>query len=335
MSLPNPAEPSPEYPSSRKRIFAPRKKRAFLSFRRKSDFVLFLLCATMLAAAVTLFVFVQRQRPAAPAGVENGKQAVMEQAPPPAEAVVVGGAAGNLDISARSFDAGLSGEAVVSTAAAALAGAGSAPAPEQPLVPVGEPIPSENPAPSAAPPAETKRAASKTAMPMPRRPAAPVKPSAPIELLAGATPWRVEDTAEGWAYARLTETGGRAALRVTYSLQKARRVRVTQTSLWDLRGQERLRFLVKGGGAESSLDVHLTDADGTVVGGSIPRRARPGKWAPYDMPLSSLEVKAPGRNGRFDRRRVKEVSFAVADEPSAGGSGEIFLSEVAFHPAAN
>lgn len=273
------------------RVLTPRRKRTFLSFRRKSDLVWFLASLVMFSGGVTAFFlavfFIGRPREpipvpvAAPLPVPTESPLPELPVPPPAE------------IPEKK---------------------GPPPAPPSRAGDRGR----------ASAPRVLPRA---TAPP----PVAPSDPNARPYVLfheVGTFKTLVENRAT--IDVEQVQSVGEPAIQLTYDLAQGNWVQCYVNIRENFSGYSRVQFLFSGEGAKNTLEFKIVDADGTVAGMSWPQQTGKKGWNVVDLLLSDLPY-LRGGNSTLDLKRVRQIYFSIAVKPGdRGGHGRVTIRGVTF-----
>jgi hypothetical protein len=277
------------------RVFTYKRKRALLSFRRKRDLIFFFANLTLFVFSATVLIF-KVQFSAVPAGQTPREAETPEKmSSPPAASLNT-----------------------------PLVSAESTPPPrdEAPAAPVVKKAPAEA-RPSAPTPASGPVRKPKSA-------AVPVPAYEPLTVIRG---WRVvTDSNDGRTVAPVI-VNGENTIRVNHEYGRGRWIQVENTGKMDLGRFKRLRFACKGGGEGNTLEIRITDTDGTVYGAFWDDVTKAGKWISIDIPLKELRLFSPGSDRNLDWRRIARISLSVSgtsEQRQASGKSEFLLAQMRF-----
>jgi hypothetical protein len=120
-------------------------------------------------------------------------------------------------------------------------------------------------------------------------------------------------------------------LQLQYDLRRGDRVACFAGMRVNLARCERVRLILQGEGPANTLQIQLTDADGSMVGYSWPDGTDSPQWTATEVPLNEMRH-FPGGDGFMDWTRVTTVQFNVTKANGGqGGRGTVTLKEIKFY----
>lgn len=120
---------------------------------------------------------------------------------------------------------------------------------------------------------------------------------------------------------------GSKCLRIQYDLSRGERVECFAPVTVNLARCDRVRLVFQGEGSANTLDIRVTDADGSTVGYTWPDRTKSPPWTASEIPLDEM-THFGGGDGFMDWTRVTTIQFTISK--SNGGRGQITLQEIKF-----
>lgn len=287
------------------KVLTPRRKRTFLSFRRKSDLIWFIVSLSMFSGGLTaLIVFtvtLARGRQGAPAAVVASTPLSTGRSPLP-EPALVGPAA-------PSTPRPVPGK------------------PERSVRPVASvPVRKAFPLPLEQKPRES--------------PSAPLSKPVPIPttrhegkaflLIQQADSFKT--AVGGAAIITVTPTAvlDDPAVQMTYDLSRGDWAQFYLDVQENFSTFSRVQFLFNGAGANNTLELRLVDADGTCMGTSWSRQTGRKEWTVVNLPLADLTY-LWGGDSFLDLKRVRRIIFVVSKKRGdKGGRGRVTIRGIKF-----
>lgn len=277
------------------RVLTPRHKRAFLSFRRKSDLLWFFTSVIMFsggtAAFVLAVVFIGKAREPIPSLV----------VPPPLAPVA----------------AALPEPLPPSLAEKPPSPAATAPT-KKPVekssgrtgVSRARPLGATNP-----PPVPVQKSE--------------LKPTGYF-LLQQAGPFKTLADRQAKLRVDPSESVGESAIQLTYDLSYGDWVQCFVNVRENFSKYSRVQFLFKGEGAINTLEFKLVDSDGTNVGVFWSQQTAKKVWTVVDLPLSDLPY-LWGGDSTLELTRLRQIFFAISKKPGdKGGRGRVTIRGIRF-----
>lgn len=124
----------------------------------------------------------------------------------------------------------------------------------------------------------------------------------------------------------LSEQDGEIAIH--YSLGAGKWVSCSSKNTYDLSGKKGIRFEVVGSGPANTMEVKLTDKDGSVFRKLYPGGSSVTHWSTVEIPFSDFAY-GWGGDRNLDLRSVK-IEFAVSfnSASDAGGDGILYVQSI-------
>ncbi|MBK8575349.1 MAG: hypothetical protein IPN90_06620 [Elusimicrobia bacterium] len=289
---------------SPQRVLTPRRKRAFLSFRRKSDLLWFAASLILFSGGTAAFIlavyFVHRaQTP----------MAIAPQIPAPVIAPAVPPALPAPPPSPSAVDAPPAGGPNPRPSSPKSAGNGARGG--------GDPRPVKRPVAAKIPPAPVVKKIESRA-------------SGYFLLQQGGPFKSFVDRRAKIAVDRVDDSYGEPAVQLTYDLSQGDWVQCFVNVRENFSNYTRVQFLFKGEGAKNTLEFKIVDSDGTNVGALWSQQTAKKAWTVVDLPLSELTY-LWGGDPLLDFRRVRQIFFAVSKKSGdKGGRGRVTLRGIKF-----
>lgn len=283
-----------EFPPQR--VLTPRRKRAFLSFRRKSDLIWFLTSVIMFSGGTAAFVlavfFIEKEKDVAPRGEVPSVSSLPAPAPAEPSAPVP-------------LDEPPSPAAV-------------SPSPKKT---VEKPLPRSGVARSrpAGPP-------SSASVPIPKTEPKPLG----YFLLQQAGPFKTLSDRKAKVVVEAIPSVGEPAIQLSYDLSQGDWVQCFVNVREDFSKYSRIQFLFNGEGPSNTLEMKLVDSDGTNVGMFWPQQTGKKVWTVVDLPLSDLPY-LWGGDSTLALKRIRQIFFAVSKKAGdKGGRGRVTIRGIKF-----
>lgn len=275
------------------RVLTPRHKRAFLSFRRKSDLLWFFTSVVMFSGGTAAFVLAvlligKTREPipslVVPPPLPPVAAALPERLPPPEKPASPAAAA-----PAKKSVEKVPGRTGVSRAR-----------------PLGATIP---------PPVPVQKSEVK---------------SPGYFLLQQAGSFKTLADRKAKLVVEPTESVGEPAIQLTYDLSYGDWVQCFVNVRENFSKFSRVQFLFKGEGASNTLEIKLVDSDGTNVGMVWSQQTGKKAWTVVDLPLTDLTY-LWGGDSTLELKRLRQVFFAISKKPGdKGGRGRVTIRGVKF-----
>jgi hypothetical protein len=279
------------------RVLTPRHKRAFLSFRRKSDLLWFLTSVIMFSGGTAAFVlalfFIGKTREPIPPAVAppplSPVTAPLAATPPPPPPLEEKSPPPETAVPAKKSG----GKPVVRAGASRARPAGATNPPSSPVLKT-----------------ETK-------------------PSGTL-LLQQAGPFKTLVDRQAKLVVDPIESVGEPAIQLTYDLSYGDWVQCFVNVRENFSKYSRVQFLFKGEGASNTLEFKLVDSDGTNVGMVWSQQTGKKAWTVVDLPLTDLTY-LWGGDSTLELKRLRQVFFAISKKPGdKGGRGRVTIRGVKF-----
>lgn len=127
-----------------------------------------------------------------------------------------------------------------------------------------------------------------------------------------------------------TRSEGELALQLTYALNEGVWVQCFVNVQENFSNYSRVQFLFKGEGANNTLEFKMVDSDGTNVGIFWPQETGKKTWTVVNIPLSDLTY-LWGGDSMMELKRLRQIFFAVSKKPGdQGGRGRVIIRGIKF-----
>lgn len=127
-----------------------------------------------------------------------------------------------------------------------------------------------------------------------------------------------------------TTVNGTKSLLIQYDLSRGERVECFAPVAVNLARCGRVRLVFQGEGPASTLDIRLTDSDGTTVGYSWSDQTKSRQWTASEIPFEEM-THFGGGDRLMDWTRVSTVQFTISKSNGGrSGRGHITLKDIKF-----
>lgn len=306
------------------RVLTPRRKRAFLSFRRKSDLLWFLTSVVMFSGGIAAFVLAvfyigptRKSIPmpaATPPPLPAPERTSLSPLPPslPSTGIVDRPRADESKARPRTEDR-----------------RPSPPLPKpllrpKPLIVLRSPAPAPKTELKVLPPVSDGRDLHRggtTSRLQKRR---------EYLLLEESNSFKSDAENEAKVVVESIDSAGEPAVQLTYDLRGGAWVRCFVNVHENFLNFSRVQFLFKGEGANNTLEFRMVDVDGSTVGTLWSEQTGKKAWTVVDIPLTDLTY-LWGGDSTLDKGRVRQIIFVISKKSGdAGGRGRVTLRGIKF-----
>jgi hypothetical protein len=149
-------------------------------------------------------------------------------------------------------------------------------------------------------------------------------------LLKEAGPFKPEHDRKAALVLERLDVDGEPALQLTYDLTQGTWVQCVVNVRENFLNYSRVQFLFKGEGAANTLEFKMADADGAKVGALWSLHTAKNAWTVVDIPFSDL-TPLGGGDGTWDVRRLRQIFIAVSKKAGdKGGRGRVITRGIKF-----
>jgi hypothetical protein len=327
------------------RILTARRKRAFLSFRRKSDVVWFAVSLIFFSGGVTalalaVMYFGRIHHPLVDTVPDPASLALPEFASPPPPPPVMEEPQETSPLAPKSIERSPVGPVVTHV-----------PSPKAKTPPTSsrksqkekrsstlhiEVIEKWPPLPGQKPSARKKsrdpqKKTNVSGRNLPREATPPPPPKiGEYLLLREAGPFKSETHRHATLSAEPTQSEGEPALQLTYDLNNGTWVQSFVGVRENFSNFSRVQFLFMGDGSSNTLEFKMADDAGTAMGSLWSLETAKKDWIAVNLPFSQLAY-LKGGGATLDLRNLRKFFFTISKKPGdKGGRGRVTIRGVRF-----